>query len=63
MPKTDDCKLRCIRCRHYCDDVDGAMPHTGECRRHAPAAFDEDLMAVFPRVLASDWCGEGGWKE
>jgi hypothetical protein len=56
-------KLTCVRCRYYCDEVEGEMPHTGECRRHAPSCFDDDLIAIFPRVLASDWCGEAGWRE
>ncbi len=63
IESTNANKLICSRCRYWSDEVDDMPRGYGECRRRAPRRVNDDLMAVFPRTLSNDWCGEAGWKE
>lgn len=46
----------CALCRHF---EAGRTPYTsGECHRRAPVAQATGL-ALFPKVAATKWCGEG----
>jgi hypothetical protein len=62
---------RCDQCRYFNpyatrpDDPPGAIVRTGghvygggECRRHAPVQPADGLLAWFPLVSISTWCGE-----
>lgn len=60
----------CDQCRFFhrrSDPTGERKPIDGECRRHPPLVGemlgdricrDDRLLAAFPRVLISDWCGE-----
>lgn len=49
---------RCGNCRFWSIDLTG-------CRRHAPTILSEvyEATAIWPFVLANDWCGDYEPKE
>ena len=52
MTQTDTCKS----CRYWW--TGGASP-SGQCRRRAPLADQQDFrQVIFPITALDDWCGE-----
>lgn len=53
--------MECRHCRWWRDGY-SSWDNSGECRRYPPIATERHSRggdrAAFPRVTASDWCGE-----